>query len=271
MALPTSMVQNLRSRAQSGIVIGFKPSTGKRYRIELKRSTQSSTASTNWTSIFLDPTSRGFTYRDELPLSTRTYYYRARQLGVGSSNSSYSMTVNAKPQQFPEVWKPLSLGHNNRGNVEVLGGDVWLSSSKTAKVGTQQSTGLLSKTLRLSFNQVLPALNTETWDAQSGYLTPNALSVTRSYAGAVVLPKGVTIKSFASRFRRGGAGGSAVVYLKKSSSAAVVTDLAQNSATTVSPTNFQTITKTTLSELIGDLPTYYVYVQLFSTAAAGAR
>ena len=54
MALPTSMQQNLRSRAQSGIVIGFKPSTGKRYRIELKRSTQSSTASTNWTSIFLE-------------------------------------------------------------------------------------------------------------------------------------------------------------------------------------------------------------------------
>src|SRR6267143_5246208 len=231
MALPTSMVQNLRSRAQSGIVIGFKPSTGKRYRIELKRSTQSSTASTNWTSIFLDPTSRGFTYRDELPLSTRTYYYRARQLGVGSSNSSYSLTVSAKPQRFPEVWKPLSLGHNNRGNVEVLGGDVWLSSSKTAKVGQQQSTGMITKTIRFSADTYIPNTNlssTVTAQISRGIGTLTLVVSTKSVDlnSLYVMPKGVTITKFSARGRQGSTKARHIIKLYRISTAGVASSMA---------------------------------------------
>src|SRR6266850_747477 len=231
MALPTSMQQNLRSRAQSGIVIGFKPTTGKRYRIELKRSTQSSTASTNWTSIFLDPTSRGFTYRDELPLSTRTYYYRARQLGVGSSNSSYSLTVSAKPQRFPEVWKPLSLGHNNLGNVEVLGGDLWLSSAKTARVGQQLSTGLITKTIRFSGDSFIPLTNlssTAVAQISRGIGTLTMVISTKSVGlnALYILPKGVTVTKYSGRGRQGTTKAKQVIKLYRISTAGVASSVA---------------------------------------------
>src|SRR6266850_3425498 len=259
MALPTSMQQNLRSRAQSGIVIGFKPTTGKRYRIELKRSTQSSTASTNWTSIFLDPTSRGFTYRDELPLSTRSYYYRARQLGVGSSNSSYSLTVNAKPQRFPEVWKPLSLGHNNLGNVEVLGADIWLSSSKTAKVGQQQSTGTKAKTSFTAAAAFLPQLSSGgKYAMQNAYLTLFS-AAQRDFVSAIVIPLGVTITAIRFRGYRSSTAPLARLRLFRGSSSGSQTILA---TATHTASTWQTVTTSITEAVTSTSKTYALELNL---------
>jgi hypothetical protein len=193
------MTQDLNSRTRAGIVIGIKPTTGKRYRVELQRSTQSSTSSTNWTSVFLDPTSQGFSYRDELPLSTRTYYYRARQYGAGSTNSSYSATVSAKPMRFPEVWRDLPLSHNNLGNVEVLSGDVWVSSAKTIKVGTQNTAATITKVIRLHAAEFVPYSSAANWEYAGTFVRPSTTAATAFFA-PVVLPKGVTITNVLVRW-----------------------------------------------------------------------
>lgn len=255
MGLPTSMTQDLGSRAVSGIVIGFKPTTGTRYRIELQRSTQSSTASTSWTSIFLDPSSKGFSYRDQLPLSTRTYYYRARQLGVGSSNSSFSLKMSAKPARFPEVWRDLSVNHNNLGNVEVLGGDIWLSSSKTAKVGQQQSTGTKAKTVFTAAAAFLPMLSTGiSYRVVSAYLTVNGSTAQeRDFVSPLILPLGVTITAIRFRGYRTITAQLARLRLFRGSSTGAQTILA---TATHTATTWQTIT-TNVTEVVSSTSKTY--------------
>jgi|GEM_PF-4668016 len=196
------MVRDTGTRVQSGVIIGLKPSTGTRYRIELQRSTVNSTASSKWTSFFLDPTSQQFTYRDNLPLSTRSYFYRARQYGAGSTNSSFSLVVSAKPARFPDVWKSLNLPHNNLGNVEVLGGNVWVSSAKTMKVGQELSTGTLTKTLRINFGEFIPDSNASAWQYSDsdGLMTKTTAALLAR--APILLPPGVQLTNFRARLYR---------------------------------------------------------------------
>lgn len=274
MALPSSMTSRRGGLyALSGIELGVFPSTNKTLTIEVQSATANSTSSSVWQSQVFPPTQAAdfrFTYL--VPYSTRTFYFRARHPAQpGYSAGSFTPTVSAKPTALGEIQRPLMPQLTHLGNVEIpSGSDVYVSSAKNIKVGTQATTGVRSKTLRVGFNQVVPALNTETWDAQNGFLWPNATLVTRTYEGAVLLPKGVVIKSFAARLRRGGSGGAATVFLKTASSAAAVTTLATCTATTVATTSFNTITKTTLNQTVGETETYFTHVQLFSTASAGA-
>lgn len=204
MAIPTSMSLDLGQRTGSGIILGLAPSTGVPFRMELQRSTQSSTASTNWTSIFLDPTSQSYRYTALLPLSTRTFYFRARHYGLGYSNGPFTATVSAKPAKLPEAFSPLTPMRNSLGNVEVLGGDLWLSSAKTAKVGTQQTAGTITKTVRIGVGEVIPISNAQTFTLQTteGTLRPGTAGVSAGFMAGVIIPKGATITGGAVRHFR---------------------------------------------------------------------
>jgi hypothetical protein len=261
MALPTSAVQDLGARIQSGVIIGFKPTTGTRYRIELQRATANSTASSKWTSIFLDPTSQQFAYRDVLPLSTRTYYYRARQLGIGTTASSFSLTVSAKSQRFPEVLKPLVVSHNNLGNVEVLGGDLWLSSSKTTKVGQQQAAGTITKTIRITHPEFVPDTEGGKWEYRDGYLKPHTIAGTQFYHAPLHIPPGVTLTQLAARFYRNAVGDFAFVQILSTGDVGTGSSLG---SVTHNTTGWQTKT-VALSELVTATTNYALSASLGAT------
>lgn len=104
MAIPTSMVQDLRSRRKAGIVLGICPTTGTPVaRFEIRRSTQSSTASTAWTSIFIDPTSETYRYAIELAYSTRLSYFQVRRVLAGYTASSWSTVASARPRYLADL------------------------------------------------------------------------------------------------------------------------------------------------------------------------
>lgn len=205
MGVPTNLTANTLRQAQSGIVVGMTPSTGSpRFRTELQISTQSSTASSAWSSVFLDPTTAQYQYTFGAPLSTRTFYFRARHLLTGYSNGPFTGTVNAKPALLPELMQPLMPMLNSKSNVEVLGGDIWLSSAKTAKVGTQALAGSITKTIRLGVGEVIPISNGQTFTLLSseGTLRPGTLAVSAGFMAGVLIPKGATITGGAVRHFR---------------------------------------------------------------------
>lgn len=194
MGVPTNLTANTLRQAQSGIVVGMTPSTGSpRFRTELQISTQSSTASSAWSSVFLDPTTAQYQYTFGAPLSTRTFYFRARHLLTGYSNGPFTGTVNAKPALLPELMQPLMPMLNSKSNVEVLGGDIWLSSAKTAKVGTQQSTGKITKRLVFSY----PLFAAESTLAPVSYNGAMGLTTTGAttyfFRAQIPLPVGVRL------------------------------------------------------------------------------
>lgn len=261
------MTQDIRARTRSGIVVGFKPTTGKRYRIELWRSTQTaSTASSLWTRTIVDPTSQGYSFIDELPLSTRTYYYKARQLGLGSSNSSYSLTVSAKPQKFPEIWQSVGLNINNLGNVEVLGGDLWLSSSKTAKVGQQQSTGTVGKVHRIRFEDGMPDSSTQLVTTVNGYVTPGS-SRTIGLQAAVLLTPGARVTKFRIRNFRGSTADQVLAGFVRVNSTAGITNL--STANNTGATGWVTTTGGAVSETISTQYNYYTRIVLNKSLTTG--
>lgn len=260
------MTQDIRARTRSGIVVGFKPTTGTRYRIELQRSTQTaSTASSLWTKILVDPTSQGYSLVDELPLSTRTYYYKARQLGLGSSNSSYSLTVSAKPQKFPEIWQSVGLNINNLGNVEVLGGDLWLSSSKRPKIGQQLSTGTITKRMRVTAMGFQPRNSTYGYVLKTDVILQNSNLNSQIYLAPLTFPSGVIVRRLRSQMFRLSTADVARMNFQYASTNGTVTVV---TSTTMTSTGWGTVTSSTLSHSVSTARGYSMRCELNPSAGS---
>lgn len=255
MALPTALTANTLRYAQSGIVVGMTPSTGTpRFGIELQISTQSSTASTAWQSVFLNPTSAQYIYTFLAPLSTRSFSFRARHFLTGYSNGPFTGTVSAKPGLLPEIIQPLTPLLNNKSNVEIAGGDIWLSSGKTAKVGTQQSAGTITKTIRFSADTFIPLTNVSSTAVASisrgiGTLTLQVSTKRVSLNALYVMPKGSVITKYSARGRRGSTAAKNEIQFYAISTAGAATSLV---TLTFNSGVVQTLNSTTLSQTVSD-------------------
>lgn len=266
MSLPTSMVSGFGFRFRSGIIIGLTPSTGKQFRVELQRSTQfASTASSLWTSFLLDPTSALYRFQDVLPLSTRTYYYKARHTALGYGAGLFTAIVNAKPALFPEIQRPIVPNVNSKGDVEIAG-NLWMTSSKTAKVGTIQTTGTITKTHRIRFEDGFPDSSTQLLSVLNGYVIPGS-SRTVGLQAAVLLTPGVRVTKMRIRSFRGSTGDQILANFTRVSSTGGTLSL--STANVSGATGWITTTGGAVSETISTQYSYYTRVVLNKAGTTG--
>jgi len=213
MALPTSATtKRAGSYAFSGIELGIFPSTDKTLNIELQSATANSTASSMWQSQIFPPTQNAdfrFTYM--APFSTRTYYFRARHPAQpGYSAGAFTPTVSAKPTALGTIQRPIMPQMTYAGNVEIpSGSDVWLSSSKTVKVGTQATTGTITRRIRVDAALFQPTSNGQTYLQGGGQVRPGS-TATLDLRANVTLPPGIQLTGMKVHFFKGTATDSCV-------------------------------------------------------------
>jgi hypothetical protein len=228
-ALPTSMAA-ATVRSPTGVQLQIHPSTEGRFAVELRRSTQSSTASTAWFTQQLDPSSGAFRVVVSLPLSTRSYYWQARHVGVGYSVGAYTPVVSAKPVKL-SLGGTVPIVRGKNAAVEVPLGDVWLTSAKTVKVGTQATTATITKQVRFPAMVFKPMAPGTTYAYSLGTVT-GAASVNSSLAAEYGLPKNIVVTKFRVFCARRTTGSVITTRLYRMSSAGIGTTVA-TLATTV--------------------------------------
>ena len=195
MALPSGMSTWTGTPERSGIVVGLYPSTLHRLAVELHYSTQTtaSTSSTKWTIRRVPASSASLLQQTIiLPLSTRRWFFKARHKDTGWANGPFTAVVNARPVVLGAKPATPLVRYGFKGNVELPGADLWLQSTKTAKVGTQASTATITKTFIVPHSALVPGLDTYTISHTQNYIssrTTNAIVV----HGPIVLPPNVTI------------------------------------------------------------------------------
>jgi len=206
MPLPTSVRIGMPNRhTQSGITLEVYPSTVAGLKVELQQATANSTASSLWTSVLLGPTSAGvLRHTAKIPDSTRTLYFRARNPGqAGYSAGPFTPVVFAKPKVQQDMQPRILPQITYQGNVEIpSGSDVFLSSAKTVKVGTQPTTGTITKYLLLPFSAFIPPTNAVSYTMITGFVQPGTINTATSFYCSVSLPNGAKPTSFAIRVFR---------------------------------------------------------------------
>jgi hypothetical protein len=112
---------------------------------------------------------RAYTYRDALPVDNTTYWYKCSHIGNGVNEGSYTPDVSAVAGWLPPV---VANGENAQ---PVLGAEenVWIDGG-----------------------DFMPADNTATWTAGTGFIRPNAAATTYNFTKTFVLPAGVIITSW---------------------------------------------------------------------------
>lgn len=142
-----------------------------------------------------------------------------------------------------------------------------MSSAKTMRVGTQNSTGSLDKAVRVPWREVIPNNDTTPW-LVSDYLSVGATGNVENYGAPVVLQKGVTLTGFRARLYRESTADTALARLRRTGDSATGTNLVTLNSTS---TGWVTLTSSTVNQLVGD-ETYTIAVQLRCVSTAtGAR
>lgn len=228
MALPTSMKLWSGGLFPTGIEIGLFPSTQRRLSMELQASTVGSTASSVWTSVAIPaprPGLAGLTYRYNIPMSTRRYYFRARHgAQEGMSDGAFTAKISAKPVILIDYMPPHPMV-NAIGNVEVPGANILISSGNTPKVGSQNTTAYKAKEILIPFTALIPAKNGGTWAFTSAYAHANSTAASTMYA-PVVVPINADITGIAFRVYKNGAPDTITSQLFKVNTTGSVTSLA---------------------------------------------
>lgn len=236
---------------QTGIKLALYPSTQRGIPIELQQSTGSTLASSQWTSVFLPPSTRGgsLQYTATLPLSTKRYFFRARHTGGGFSAGAFTPTVSARPVVIPDYPPPITV--NAAGNVEVPGANFLISSGNAPKVGSQNSTSYLTKQVRFSGALFEPTRSTYSYIRSNVVaLTPRGSTETKFFVYNFPLPPGVTLTSVTMAYRRFKNSSTASLSIYKfSSNGATGTPIASLTGTTSTASAYRTI-GTTVTQLI---------------------
>jgi len=218
MALPSTMFVATIGRPQlAGLTFEAYPSTVRGLPVEFQTATANSTASSLWASVIRPPTSAGpVRFHAAFPNSTKTYYCRARHpAGPGYSAGPFTATVSAKPEMKAEVQRRIAPVVTYKGNVEIpSGADMWISSGKTVKVGTQVTSGFFTKTILIGAQNMLPALNTATFKVVSGALYPGTANTPTTFGSFVPLPPGAVTIRFRGRVYRKGSSDSVAIELR---------------------------------------------------------
>lgn len=272
MAYPTSMaVVNLPRYRWAGVTVEVYPSTVRGLTVEIQAATANTTATSMWRSHVIGPSTGGEPMRYTVPVaySTTPYYFRARHpAGAGYSNGPFTPTISARAKVTPDVVRPFIMQMGYQGNVEApSGSDVFVSSSKTVKVGTQPTTGSRTKSLRWPADQFLPVSTGQKYNRGVGSLSVGTTGSTNAMQALYVFPKGITLTKYRIRGRRSTAGETLTVTLYRVSTGAV--------ASTVSTIVFGvtgaaqgTVESTVLNETVGDSNYYIAKLSLASKAVA---
>lgn len=203
MAYPTSMyVQPMTRYNPSGITVEVYPSTVRGLRVELQTATANSTVSSNWGSHIFGPSTAGaLRYTVPLAPSTRLYYFKARHAaGNGYSAGPFLPVISARPKLTPDIIRPFMMQMTYQGNVEApSGSDIYASSARTIKVGTQPTAGTITKTLRFPHGELIPETGSTSYAMVDAYVRGTATGSDNIFYGSIVLPRGVTITAFRAR------------------------------------------------------------------------
>ena len=255
------------SLRRTGIQVAAYPSTVRGVPTELQNATASSAASSKWSSVILSPSTRGpLFYTYEFPLSTQRAYFRARHNGGGYGPGSFTPTVSARPALIPDIIPPVSL--NAAGNVEAPGADIWISSGNKPRVGSQNTTSYLTKTLRFSADLFTPNNNVFKFSKGVGTLVIGTTNSSAHFNMDLPLPNGTTLTKIAYRGgRRSTTGQISKVELYKISSAGIATLVSTLTMTTGS-TAQATITSSALTVAISSAQHAIARAYLKATTAS---
>lgn len=232
MARPTSGKDPLTFQ-KFGVILGVHPSTNAGLPVELWSSTQTaSTASSLWAQRTLAPSTQpSYRYTFERAPSTTLHYFKARHpASPGYSAGSFTPTVSARPVELPRAHPPEVPLLNNSGNLESPVSDIWVTSAKTVKVGTQQTTSTKEKMIVFPAPSLLPYRSTGFW--YLGAIAPGALGITTAhtmstqfYRVPVILPIGTQITGIKLRSFKGKTAAVVAVTLAEYSSNGSNTDI----------------------------------------------
>jgi hypothetical protein len=159
-------------------------------------SVSSGAASSRWTSILLDASSKGVVQQTiDLPLSTRRYFFRCRNRATAQySNGPWTPVVSCRPTTLQPTVYPALI--NAAKNVEPAGADLWLTSANKPRVGSQNTTSYVTKRLIIPHSEAVDANTSPVrLRMQAAFAQPSSKSTVNSASlvAAAVLPPGVTI------------------------------------------------------------------------------
>lgn len=273
MALPTSLyVETLPRYKPAGVTCEVYPSTVRGLKVELQAATANSTASSVWASHIFGPSTGGpLRYTVPIAESTRLYYFRARHpAGNGYSAGPFLPVISARSKLTPDTIHPFVMQMSYQGNMEApSGSDVFVSSAKTVKVGTQPTTGSLTKPLRVPQESARPDSSTELWEVANGYLQSGSNTIPLDAKAPVALARGVQITKLRMRSFKETTSDEVIGSLFRISSTGGRTSL---SVVTQGSTGWITSEGSAIAETITTAYSYHVQVFVNpSTAKANAR
>lgn len=174
-----------------GITLGLGLSSDYSFNVEIQRATTSSTFAQADVITGMSLASFGGQWSDVIPPSTYTYSYRARSILSGWQPSAWTGTVSARPTRIAANM-PMPIPAGGQG----IGASLFFQrSSATVKVGTDQASSYVTKTVRIhasgGFNgsDIKPQANpsTTTWRI-TGSFGLEAFGAGTTYGAVAWLP-----------------------------------------------------------------------------------
>jgi len=187
---PTTRRQPL---ALTGVSIGLFPSNSQ-FIIELQRSTQSSTgvgSSSKWLDerFFSRGNNTEVAYNSVLPMSTQTYYWRARQTMPGWNAGPWTTVLHAKPTYLTLAARNVpSMATTALRALRTIS-----TADNTLTTATKLGTTGVTKLLRIPAGVFLFNRTTQQAIYSFKIFKPGTTGVQRAWLGAFAMPVGVTI------------------------------------------------------------------------------
>lgn len=269
MAIPTSMTGGF-FRAfpkPAGLILEAYPSTVRGLTVEIQSATANSTLSSKWNSVIIGPSSLGvLRHKLDVPESTRLVYCRARHPAqAGYSNGPFTPVISARSRSLPWIERPFLPQMTYQGNIEIpSGSDVFVTSAKTVKVGSQVTSGNVSKTLRYSPLGLVPNSTASHFSRNVNYIQcTNATTVNQQAMAPISLPVGVMLTQFRVRFFRAGTSDGAEVRINNADETVVNTI----KTLTSTGTSWHTKTSSALTHVVASSRQYHFVANMFGKSA----
>jgi hypothetical protein len=285
MAIPQKFLDGNQPESH-GIGINMIPGDPPTFQVELQRAPDDGSGGPGAfaTIATLPPLGAAATYIDLLPNDNAFRHYRWRHIGPGYDPSPlWSPIARGKPVRlegpaalgglislYPIVRnKPMSDGKYALKASDMVGketdDDLFISTTKTLKVGTVASPGSLTKVLRFHCAELVPLSDIDAWGFSTGaqYVAPRVANTTLFLLGPLPIPKGVTLTKIRVRHFRASSSDVSVTRLYRRNSDDTTTELA---SITHASTGWLS-NETSVSQLVGD-EGYAITVELKGVSGA---
>lgn len=260
MALPDGSRELGDLPFRTGITLGIGLSSDFSFSVEVQRMTSGSTWETADVLSGLGAASFHGRWTDVLPLDNLLRTYRARSIAPGWQPSSWTGTVARRPVRLSlNMPKPIPLGGQG------VGASLFFQrSSATVKVGTDQASSYVTKTLRIPAAEFVPETNGDSWLFGTGFLANGAVGTDR-FVAPLLFPPGVTITLLRARLNRMTVGSQADLTMSRGGDAP--TQVVSLTSTNAGSTSFTTYTSSALSFLVASSEQYSLSAQLAGSSA----